>query len=297
MRKFTFLTLLFLASKLCAQMFMNTNCLGGVGSSQYGPMNTYTSTADSNNRTASIYTSAELAGIANKSLTSIYFKRYSGAVALAGSTPNFKVYLKETAATDFGSAALDWSTAITGATLVYDSNPTTALGSTVGYKEFVMTTPFQYSGTQNLAVFMEYSNPGASNTQMAWEYNYTSPCINTSNSNTTKFANSTGALQSSLGTSNYRRLLIGFNYSILSTNEVNLIKNDFTLNPNPAKDILNISSKSKISSAKVFDMNGKYHEVNISEKSIDVSSLIKGTYILTLQFADGTKGEKKFIKN
>jgi hypothetical protein len=65
-------------------------------------------------------------------------------------TPNFKVYLKETPNLDFGAAAIDWATTITGATLVYDSNPVAASVGAAGWKQFVFSNNFTYSGHRTL---------------------------------------------------------------------------------------------------------------------------------------------------
>src|SRR5690606_5819726 len=105
----------------------------------------------------------QLVPIAGQTLNALYFKRITASGTMGGS-PNFKLYLKETTATDFGTTAIDWATEIASATLVYDSNPSTATGSSAGWKSFALSTNFVYSGAQNLAVYMEYVNTAASTT-------------------------------------------------------------------------------------------------------------------------------------
>jgi hypothetical protein len=213
-------TMLLLPSNhLHAQAWTIAICSGGPPSvtiaSTYGPMYS-TATANSTNRTATIYPASQLSGIANTILTNIYF--HKATAATMGGSPNFKVYLKEVSAVDWGTANLNWATAITGATLVYDGNPITILGSTTGWKNFPFTTNFPYSGTQNLAVFMEYKNTAAS-TAISWSYEYTGACVNTGNNNTTKYLNNTtGTLPADLTTSNYRRPYIGFDTYVTPCN-------------------------------------------------------------------------------
>jgi hypothetical protein len=177
-------------------------------SSVYGPMNSV-ATANAGNRTAVIYPASQLTGIAAQTLTAAYFHRATTTGTMAG-TPNFKIYLKEVGATDWGTSAVTWATEIATATLVYNGNPAPIAGNAAGWKAFPFSTNFNYSGTQNLAVFMEYSNATAS-TAIQWSYEFTSPCANTSNSNTTKYGNvTTATLPATLSSTNYRRPYIGF---------------------------------------------------------------------------------------
>ncbi len=196
-----------------SQQYQVPTCLGTVASSIYGPMNSVV-TAGATSRTAALYPASQLAGISGQTLTSVYFSRI-GTVGPMSGTPNFKVYLKETSDSDFGGNALIWATAITGATLVYDSNPTTNVGSTIGWKAFPLSTNYTYSGSQNLVVLMEYSNPVAMSNAVQWEYEFQSPCISTANNNTGKYVNSTtGVLGDNLSSSNYRRAFIGFDFLV-----------------------------------------------------------------------------------
>ncbi|MBC8644405.1 hypothetical protein H9W95_11025 [Flavobacterium lindanitolerans] len=88
------------------------------------------------------------------------------------------------------------------------------VGSSAGWKSFPFSNTFTYSGTQNLAVFFEYTNSTAS-TALTWNYEYTSPCVNTSDSNTTKYSNNTsGTMPTTLGSSDYRRPLIAFDFNV-----------------------------------------------------------------------------------
>lgn len=68
-----------------------------------------------------------------------------------------------------------------------------------------------------------------------------------------------------------------------------------TIAPNPIKDNINFSEK--ISNITITDLSGKIvKQIPNSEKSINVSKLMKGTYIITAVSKSGELITKKFIK-
>jgi hypothetical protein len=194
--------------KYWGQAYTVPVCNGTIGTNSYGAPNS-NATLNSKSRGAFIIPASQLTAIANNSITSTYLKRYTASGTL-NADANFKIYLMNTTATDFGSGALDWATAITGATLVYDSNPQTAVGNSAGFKQFVHSVNFPYTSGSNLAVFTEYSQTTAQAATINWEYEYSSPCVNTSNSNTTKYVTTTSAFGATLTSSDYRRPHIAF---------------------------------------------------------------------------------------
>lgn len=209
---FSLLISLFTYQMYQGQSFSLATCSSGLSSNVYGPMNS-TTTANNKNRTAVIIPASQLAPIANGTITSTYFKRLTSSGSL-NATTTFKIYLKNTSATDFGAAAIDWATQISDATLVYDSNPATAVGSTAGYKQFLHSTNFVYTAGSNLAIYMEYTQTTGQSSTIAWDYEYGSGCINTANDNTTKYVNTTSAFGATLTNSNYRRPIIGFDATV-----------------------------------------------------------------------------------
>lgn len=206
------LTTLLVTQWAFAQTFTVGTCSTGIGSNTYGPMNSIT-TAGGKNRTAFIIPASQLGAIANGTITSTFFKRVSTTGSMTPGNQTFSIYLQNTTATDFGSATLVWATAIANATQVYSGDPATAVGSSAGMKEFVHTTNFLYTSGSNLAVFVEYSQTAGQTSIITWDYEYGSPCIDTSNSNTTKYTNTTGTL-GDLTNSNYRRPVTGFNVTL-----------------------------------------------------------------------------------
>jgi hypothetical protein len=213
MKKITFLfCLLFAFSQISAQVWTINSCSAELGSNLYGPMSSVAS-ANATSRTAVVYPAAQLSTLSGQLLTNMYFKRITASGVMAG-TPNFKIYLKEVSNADWGATSLDWATAITGATLVYNSDPAAIIGNAAGWKSFPLSGSFTYSGTQNLAVFTEYQNTTASSS-ITWSYEYSNTCITTTNSNTTKYSNNTtGTYPATLGSTNFRRPLIGFDFPV-----------------------------------------------------------------------------------
>ena len=80
---------------------------------------------------------------------------------------------------------------------------------------------------------------------------------------------------------------------LLSSNEIE--KPQTKIYPNPAKDNLNFSEE--ISNITISDLSGKMiQQISSSEKSINVSKLVKGNYIITATSKSGELINKKFIK-
>lgn len=65
--------------------------------------------------------------------------------------------------------------------------------------------------------------------------------------------------------------------------------------PNPATDVINIKSDSKISEVSIYDASGKAVKTT-TETAINVQNLAKGSYIVSIKYADGSKESTKVIK-
>jgi hypothetical protein len=72
---------------------------------------------------------------------------------------------------------------------------------------------------------------------------------------------------------------------------------NFGIYPNPAKNVINISSVKTIEKAEIYNIIGKkvISTSNLSNNSLDISSLTKGVYILKLVSGD-VVGTRKIIK-
>lgn len=82
--------------------------------------------------------------------------------------------------------------------------------------------------------------------------------------------------------------------NVLATNEVSKARTT-NIYPNPTKGEINIKTDKKIKSSSVLDLSGKSVLSTASEKA-DLSSLPKGTYLIQIEFADGTSTTEKIIK-
>lgn len=72
--------------------------------------------------------------------------------------------------------------------------------------------------------------------------------------------------------------------------------NKISLYPNPAKDLLNVSSANAISKIEVYDMTGKKLVSRNNASDINLSSLGKGVYIISVLQANGSVVAKQFVK-
>jgi len=82
-------------------------------------------------------------------------------------------------------------------------------------------------------------------------------------------------------------------YCTLAVSETS--KKEILLFPNPAKD--NLTFSEEVSNIKITDLSGKIvKQISNSEKSINISKLEKGTYIITAISKSGDLINKKFIK-
>jgi len=84
--------------------------------------------------------------------------------------------------------------------------------------------------------------------------------------------------------------------SALGTAEFENTNNSISLYPNPAQEVLNISSSNKISKIEVYDLLGKKVASNNNASNVDVVSLGKGAYIVKVVQENGSVVAKQFIK-
>ncbi|MCJ8153540.1 M12 family metallo-peptidase [Chryseobacterium sp. SSA4.19] len=83
----------------------------------------------------------------------------------------------------------------------------------------------------------------------------------------------------------------------LATDDIAGPKNDIQIYPNPVSDILNVTKVSDKSSYKIYSAAGQLvRQGNISNGQINVSELIKGTYVITIEEKGKESFNSKFIK-
>jgi len=86
------------------------------------------------------------------------------------------------------------------------------------------------------------------------------------------------------------------NYCLLTANKERKKETEnFSINPNPANNSINILSSNNIEEVSVFDVNGKKIVFDKNTITIDVSILLKGMYFLKIKTDQG-EFSRKFIK-
>ncbi|REC43125.1 T9SS-dependent choice-of-anchor J family protein [Chryseobacterium pennipullorum] len=82
----------------------------------------------------------------------------------------------------------------------------------------------------------------------------------------------------------------------LATHETVKANANTSVYPNPTKGEINIKTDKKIKTATLSDISGKVVTKTGSDRT-DISSLQKGTYIMQIEFTDGTTTTEKIIKH
>lgn len=187
----------------------------------YGPMSSGT-TAARYNRHAYIYSVSLLGDITNGDRIDALAFRKSAATAPTGAS-NFKVYIKNVSAADWGTGSVNWTTEIANATLVYNSSPNTIVGNTSGFKTFPFISPYIYNSANgtNIAILVEYTQTAVS-TAITWIYD-TQTNVPAYATNQTKYISSTaGNTPANLLSSTnsiHPQLRIDYKYSLNTTIE------------------------------------------------------------------------------
>lgn len=73
-------------------------------------------------------------------------------------------------------------------------------------------------------------------------------------------------------------------------------KNNISIYPNPAVDVINISNVSSKTKYEIYSVGGQLVNQGTTDGKVNVSKLTKGVYILSLE-SNGEKSQTKFIKN
>ena len=84
--------------------------------------------------------------------------------------------------------------------------------------------------------------------------------------------------------------------NILSAADFGNVNNTISLYPNPANDVLNISSSNSITKIEVYDIQGRNVATNNNSSNVNVVSLGKGVYIIKVAQENGSVITKQFIK-
>jgi hypothetical protein len=87
------------------------------------------------------------------------------------------------------------------------------------------------------------------------------------------------------------------NNMTLSTQDLEAI--DFSIYPNPANDVINITSKALMESVRIYDITGKLVLSNraIDTNTLNISELRTGVYLFKVVLKNGSQITKRLIKN
>jgi hypothetical protein len=86
-----------------------------------------------------------------------------------------------------------------------------------------------------------------------------------------------------------------FNFSTLSTADVQLLEADVKMYPNPTSGIINIQTNTNVKNISIYNLLGKEIMTTTTMK-IDASHLSSGMYILKITSEKGAEATKRFIK-
>lgn len=85
------------------------------------------------------------------------------------------------------------------------------------------------------------------------------------------------------------------NEDAVSINETAISTDGISVYPNPVTDVMHINSDSKVNAVSVYDLSGRRANVQLVNDMVDVRSLQNGTYIISIETANGKKSQT-FIK-
>lgn len=213
------------------------------------------------------------------------------------------------------SASINWKAALNTATL---TSPTFSLvGASSPVLRFKVVVGFSYMIASDAGdLFAEVSTNGGSTWTTVWNDDSETGFIDDGdgNANTDLYNQNIVSVQKSLSQfAGQPNVQIRFRYvandadiasiddiqvlasGTLATNEASAKSKSLSIYPNPAKGEVNIKTDKKIKSSSVLDISGRVVMSSTAQK-VDVSSLAKGTYMLQVDFADGTTSTEKLIK-
>jgi hypothetical protein len=253
----------------------------GTGTSTQGyPINCYYGYE----RSASIYTAAELGKVGSISKLGWY-----PTLTTSYNVP-IKIYVKHTTATTMTAAT--WANSISGATLVYSG---TMAGTTANtWKEFTLSTAFNYTGgSNNLMVLVEtnYGGTGIGSSTGA-KVRYSS----VSKKHMYIRADNSAPTGNGTVSNNRPNIRISISGAKQSGGEVNEIFNENTsivsVYPNPTRDLVTIESNGQVKSIEVYSISGAkvYSNSNITNSAsneVDLSNFQNGVYVVIVN--DGVK--------
>jgi len=234
-------------------------------------------------RASAIYTVDELnnVGIGLGDITSIGWDKYSEHVLDGILT----IYFNHTG-DDLYSGNVNWALAVSGATEVYSN--TVSIGTSAGWIDFNFTNPFNWDGTSNVEVLVEFERTGVSGIGNI-AFNGT-----TMQNDMSAFTANLNAFVTELVVNSVKRTNTRFTAMGLTTEIHDGLNAQFTLYPSPCSDILTISPTQhldKRSSISIYNSMGvltsKVEVINQTKQiPISTAGLNPGLYFIAIQTPD-----------
>ncbi|MGA9212077.1 T9SS type A sorting domain-containing protein [Kaistella sp.] len=91
--------------------------------------------------------------------------------------------------------------------------------------------------------------------------------------------------------------ILKFNGNLSLAVADNAVKSSLKVYPNPASDVVTVTSNKEIQAVNIIDLSGKRVQTTKTTGKVNVSSLAKGTYILQVYYGNGAVENTKLIKN
>jgi len=176
MRKLIPCILVMLSISLCLETtYAQTTVTLGTGTSS-GATNVFVSTSNTTNKYSynfTIYSASDIlaaggyAGIISKLA---WDKQGTGEYTFGDAT--FNVYLKHVNYTQHTTTTETWASIISGATLVYSSS-TFSWPTGTGWKDITLQNSFNWNGSDNVAVLVDWYRPSSLTANINWTYTTT----------------------------------------------------------------------------------------------------------------------------
>jgi hypothetical protein len=285
--------LLFLAGflafnfQMVAQITVSLGTL--TGSASTNALLSTSTTVNRYSRTMSLYTAQEInaAGGMAGAISKLAWSK-SGTGEYTFNDAYIKVLVKHTTNSVWPTSPVpDWNTEITGATQVFTSS-TYSIPTGIGWKEVPFTTPFQWNGTSNIAIFVEWYRPSTPTADITWGRS------TDATTNATRVGST--SLDALVMLINANRPVVQLTITALNTNE--FANSTFKLYPNPTKDILFLASEKSITKYVMYDAKGKIikeADFQITSGEINVTNLSTGIYYIKV-FSEEKTEVLKWVK-
>lgn len=250
------------------------------GSSSTNSLLSTSTTVNRYSRTMSLYTASEIitAGGLSGTISSLAWSK-AGVGEYPFGDAYIKVYIKHVTHSTWASVP-SWTTEVEGATEVFTSS-TYSIPPGTGWKEVPFTTPFEWNGTSNIVIYVEWYRPSTPTGDIAWGRS-TDATMNATRVGST-------SLDALVMLINSSRPLVQLTITPNTANLDDAIRSTFQLYPNPTTDILFYSSEQPLTNYVLYTANGqiiKEADFTATEGQINVAGLTSGLYYIKIISAD-----------